>query len=111
LFAFRRSWLLEHWDSIPNFFLGELEWDLVMALLIRMSNGVPISEKNDLKNFNSASELPLGYVLHEMHERKWLHDSFAESPAKMHNLKLANAWYENHGLKSFTFTYDSHPDK
>lgn len=101
LFAFRASWLTDHWDSIPNFFVGEWEWDLVMALLIRMSNGVPISGKEDLRNLYEASEIPLGYVMHEMHERKWLHKAFFDSPAKRHNLGLANSWYVEHGLESF----------
>lgn len=101
LFAFRKSWLATHWDSIPNFFVGEWEWDLAMAIMIRMSNKVPIREKAELSIWHPSSELPLGYIVHQNHERKWLMKSFFNSPAKRHNLKLANEWYSQHGLADY----------
>lgn len=101
LFAFRKSWLKSHWEEIPDFFVGEWEWDLVMALMIRRENGVPIISKSELSTANPQSELPLGYVLHEMHDRPWLTTHYHTSPSKRHNLDLANAWYSAHNLVSF----------
>lgn len=101
LFAFRKSWLESHWDSIPDFFVGEWEWDLVMALMIRKENGVPITTKQGLHLPDPRSELPLGCVLHEMHTRPWLSTQYHTSPSKRHNLDLANEWYAGQNLLSF----------
>jgi hypothetical protein len=101
LFAFRRWWLEKNWALIPDMFLGEWEWDLILALLIRRSNGVEIKEKNQLHYGNPKSELPLGYVLHEIHERKWMSQEALTMPAKWHNQRLAKDWYKAQGMEQF----------
>lgn len=98
LFAFRRWWLQEHWNAIPDMFLGECEWDLILALLIRQSNGVVTKSKQELHEENTGTDMPLGYVLHEIHTRKWLSKEAMTMPAKWHNLKRAQEWYKAKGL-------------
>lgn len=101
LFAFRRWWLLANWELIPDMFLGEWEWDLILALLIRRGNGVPLKEKQELNYGHVKSELPLGYVLHEMHERKWMSPEALTWPAKWHNQRVAKEWYKAQGMERF----------
>lgn len=101
LFAFRRWWLQKNWDLIPDMFLGEWEWDLILALLIRRGNGVPLKEKQELHYGHPRSELPLGYVLHEVHDRKWMSKEALKWPAKWHNQRLAKEWYKSQGMEQF----------
>lgn len=101
LFAFRRWWLEKNWSLIPDMFLGEWEWDLILALLIRRGNGVPLREKSELHYGHPRSELPLGYVLHEVHERKWMSKEALKWPAKWHNQRLAKEWYAAQGMSEF----------
>lgn len=101
LFAFRRWWLEQNFDLIPDMFLGEWEWDLILALLIRRANGVPINVKNELHHGHPRSELPLGYVLHEVHERKWMSREALKMPAKWHNQRVAKEWYTSQGMEKY----------
>lgn len=101
LFAFKKWWLVKHWDNIPDMFVGEWEWDLIMTLLIRRENGVTVAKKDELNYGNAKSEIPLGYVLHEVHERKWMSKEALRMPAKWHNQQQAKAWYERNGLRQF----------
>lgn len=101
LFAFRKWWLEKNWELIPDMYLGEWEWDLIMALLIRRGNGVPVTDKGELHMGNPRSELPLGYVLHEIHERKWMSREALTMPAKWHNQRMAKAWYQAQGMEKF----------
>lgn len=100
LFAFRKCWLIAHWGEIPDFLVGECEWDLVLALLIRKENGVHTANKDDLAVFDPCSELPLGYLYHESHNRVWMAKENLTSPAKRHNIELANDWYSKRALAS-----------
>ena len=101
LFAFRKWWLEANWHLIPDMFLGEWEWDLILALLIRRGNGVNVVEKHELHYGNPRSELPLGYVLHEVHDRKWMSQEALRMPAKWHNQRLAKEWYKAQGMEKF----------
>lgn len=101
LFAFRKWWLEKHWNNIPDMLLGEWEWDLIMVLMIRRFNGVVVSKKDELNYGNPRSELPLGYVLHEMHERKWMSPAMLASKGKWHNAAKAKEWYAKNGLMQF----------
>lgn len=92
LIAFRKSWLIEHWNDIPDFFLGELEWDLVLAILIRKSVGI-VTTKENIATPTPQCELPRGYVLHLTHDRFWMAPALADAPAKTHNKKLTAEWY------------------
>lgn len=101
LFAFKRAWLVENWGEIPNLFVGEQEWDLIVACMVRLHNGVEMREKTDLAVPDERAELPLGYVLHQRHVGGWLARSNLMAPAKLYNVALANKWYCEHGLEHF----------
>ena len=98
LFAFRYQWLREHFAEIPDMFLGEWEWDLILALMIRKYNGVAVTKKSELQYIDPRSELPLGYVLHEEHQRPWLRHDALRDPAKWHNQRAAKDWYYKNNL-------------
>lgn len=97
LFAFRKSWLVMNWPLIPDVFLGELEFDLVITALIRKQLGITSNRLNILEPCD-ACELPRGYVLHEKHAPAWIRPENSESPAKLHNHKLAVRFYSQHQL-------------
>lgn len=101
LFAFNKSWLAKHWHEIPDFFVGEWEWDLVLALIIRKQNAVTIAKKEGLSERNERSELPIGYVLHETHQRMWMSKEALAMPAKWHNQRMAKEWYSKNNLMEF----------
>lgn len=103
LMAFRKSWLVENWLNIPDFFLGELEWDLVFATMIRKSAGV-FTDRANIKAPCTKSELPYGYVLHEAHQRRWTMEEFRNAPAKSHNRRLATVWYGANGFPGMIST-------
>lgn len=96
LFAWRKSWLIEHWLELPDFLLGELEFDVVMAVMVRREAGIFTDKRNVLQIMPSC-ELDRGYVLHCKHERQWTGADAKDSPAKIHNKRLAIEWYATHG--------------
>jgi hypothetical protein len=97
LFAFRKSWLVRQWPLIPDMFLGELEFDLVLTALIRKHIGITSDRLNILEPCD-ACELPRGYVLHERHSPAWVRPANAQSPAKLHNQQMAVKFYSQHQL-------------
>lgn len=97
LFAFRDSWLKRNWHLIPDFLLGEMEFDLVLAVLIRKLAGLATTKAN-ISEVLPQVELPRGYVLHEMHTRSWVSDEFKKSPSKLWNQKLCLEWYSDNGM-------------
>ena len=98
LFAFKKSWLTKHWQDIPDFFLGEFEWDLAVTAMVRSEAGIFTTKVN--LNQIQISEIPRGYVIHENHLRRWVSKEFLGSPAKKHNKDLALRYYATHGLPS-----------
>lgn len=99
LFAFRAQWLRLNWDAIPDFILGDMEWDLVLALMVRMAAGVATKPDNFVIQ-QPRCELDRGYVIHENHTRHWMSDRFAKSPAKLHNYALAAEWKADNGFEA-----------
>jgi len=99
LFAFRKSWLQRHWHRIPDFLLGELEWDIVLTCLVRQAAGVQ-TDRTNLTDPCPVCELERGYVLHVVHDRTWAKRNQVESPSKLHNRTLALQWYIDNGLES-----------
>lgn len=99
LFAFRKDWLREHWHEIPDFLLGELEFDLVLAFLIRKTCGIQTTKLN-MDKVVPECELTKGYVLHERHHRTWTSPTQEASPAKQWNRKLATEFYCDNDLHS-----------
>lgn len=93
--AFKKSWLLANWHLIPDFLLGELEWDIVLAVLIRRSAAL-VTDRVNITQPAYECELPRGYVLHLSHDRTWIRPENLENPAKHYNRNLAHAWYREH---------------
>jgi hypothetical protein len=99
LFAFKKKWLKKRWTEIPDFLIGELEFDLVIATLIRRDAGVYTTKLNWDQLVN-VCEIERGYLLHEMHERAWVSDAQRNSAAKMWNRDLAVKFYASKGFAS-----------
>lgn len=99
LFAFRKDWLRDHWHNIPDFLLGELEFDLVMAFLIRKYYGIQTTKTN-MDVMLPECELQKGYVIHERHNRSWTLRNNEAAPAKAWNRKLATEFYCDNDLHS-----------
>ena len=97
VFAFRASWLKTHWHEIPDFLLGEMEFDLVMAVLMRKLAGLATTKAN-INEVIPKVEIPRGYVLHETHVRSWVSEEFKKSPSKAWNQKLCLEWYSDNGF-------------
>ena len=104
LFAFRKSWLKEHWFNLPDFFLGELEWDLVVSVMIRRSAGI-FTDRSNLQEPMPACEIEKGFVLHEKHVPKWTQHGQKQSPAKVWNKRLAIDWYSSNGFASLISSF------
>jgi hypothetical protein len=99
LFAWRKSWLVENWLAIPDFLLGELEFDVVMAVMVRRESGV-FTDKRNVLQIMPGCEIDRGYVLHEKHERQWTAKEAKDSAAKIHNKRLAIEFYATNGYPS-----------
>jgi hypothetical protein len=99
LFAFKKKWLKKRWTEIPDFLIGELEFDLVIATLIRRDAGVYTTKLNWDQLVN-VCEIERGYLLHAMHERAWVSDAQRNSAAKMWNRDLAVKFYASKGFAS-----------
>jgi hypothetical protein len=101
LFAFTKRWLLAKWDEIPDFILGASDWDLCMASMIRLENGVQ-SNRQNLEQVIFPSELPRGYVMHQAHSPHWAApNNVNKAASQRHNRTLFKAWAAKHmpGLK------------
>ena len=103
VFGFRKDWLRKHWYEIPDMFLGELEFDLVISYLIRKHHGVVTTKKN-MASVMPGCEIPRGYVLHERHARGWTDPRYEKSPPKLHNRNLATAFYADNKMHDFITT-------
>lgn len=99
LFAWKKSWLTEHWLEIPDFILGELEFDVVMAVIVRRESGI-YTDRRNVTQVMPSCELDKGFVLHQKHERQWTSSEHKDSPAKLHNKRLAIQWYAESGYPS-----------
>ena len=92
LFAFKKSWLIQYWDQIGDFILGASDWDLALTCLIRLHHGM-ISDRRSMDLNQHPAEMPVGYVLHEIHNPFWLRpDNVNAAPSQIHNRMLFKAW-------------------
>lgn len=98
LFAFRAEWLKLNWNAIPDFLLGELEWDLVLATMVRCAAEV-MTTKMNLSIQQPKCELDRGYVIHENHARNWTNERFAKAPAKIHNNRHMAEFFADNGFE------------
>jgi len=104
LMALKKQWLIDNWLNIPDFLLGELEWDLVLTAMIRRSAGIHTDRKNIVEP-RLECELPRGYVLHETHLRPWVSKEHKASPSKLWNRKLSVQWYSANNFSSLIPTF------
>lgn len=104
LFAWRKSWLVEHWLEIPDFLLGELEFDIVMAVMVRREAGV-FTDKRNVLQVMPQCELEKGLVLHQKHTRQWTSGEAKDAAAKLHNKRLAIQFYATGGFPSLISTF------
>ncbi len=98
LFALRAEWLRRNWEAIPDFILGEIEFDLVLAALARLAAGTEIT-KDNFGIHQPECELDRGLILHEIHERNWMKEEFNTAPARLHNNRLAVEFFADNGLE------------
>jgi hypothetical protein len=91
LFAFKKSWLTQHWNEIPDFILGASIFDLAMACLIRLDKGIITTQRN-IRHHIFPAELPLGYIGHVWHKSSWNLSKNARSPAEKWNKRLFQEW-------------------
>ena len=99
LFAFRKEWLKKQWNAIPDFLLGEIEWDLVLSALIRLKVAKKKTTLADRIYRTIRCELPVGYVWHEDHVKGWTNMDLFYAPAKRHNIGLMQEWYRANKLE------------
>lgn len=98
LFVMRKDWLLKHFREIPDFILGDLEWDLTLSAMIRLDiAGVKTTRESRFK-LDPKCEIPRGYVFHRDHKKDWLDPSQANAPAKIWNYDLSREWCKKHGM-------------
>lgn len=93
LFAFKKSWLVQHWDEIPDFILGASEFDVFLTVMIR--NGYAIENpRAGLDKVIPPAEIPRGYVGHVHHAAKWnLRQRYGNAAAQKHNIELYRKGY------------------
>jgi len=104
LFAFRASWLREHWDDIPDFILGASEFDIWLTCFIRHKLGVA-APRSKLSTCFPGSEMERGWVGHIRHATQWNNPRrYDSAPAQKHNQKLYrdNLWKWNTTLRART---------
>lgn len=78
LFAFSRSWLKQHFDSLPDMVFGRTHWDLIYRDLVKKTGG---------------GEL-VGGCWHETHASFWQDEP--KTAGNEHNLRLARDWWSKH---------------
>jgi hypothetical protein len=94
LFAATKRWLVEHWETFPDFILGASDFDLWMAVMVRLANGVKATHQS-LYAIQHPSEIPGGYVVHEIHAPGWAAPANTnDAPSQKHNRELFRQWAE-----------------
>lgn len=103
LFASKKSWLIEHWDEIPDFVIGCSDFDLMLACMVRLEYGVVTTKKNIVEPILPA-EIPRGYVAHQYHQSHWSRPDYQDvAPGQKHNRRLFAEWAKKN-LPELKFT-------
>lgn len=93
LFAAKASWVKKHLQEIPDFVAGASEWDLVLAALARKLACLE-SDINGITFNCGLTELPVGLLWHQSHEKTWNHEENVNTaPSQVHNRMLAEEWF------------------
>lgn len=95
LFVSSYDWINRHWDELPDFLLGTSEFDYCLCCMIRREKGFP-TEQRFMQDHHFQCELPMGYVLHQMHDAVWMKLGF--DVAQRHNRILFQKWASQYGL-------------
>jgi len=98
LFAFKKRWLLSHFDEIPDFILGSGGWDYWMAIWFKYHLG----EKIDMGTIGvqTKSEMPVGHILHEKHEAKWNIQDKGSHPGNRHNIETLRMAFQQMNINN-----------
>jgi hypothetical protein len=92
MFAFTKLWLKKYWQEIPDFILGASDFDIALAAIIRLRNGVKTTYES-LYDTLLPSEIPDGYVVHEGHVAAWLApENIKAAASQKHNRRLFREW-------------------
>jgi hypothetical protein len=86
-FAFKKKWLRENWDWIPDAVLGAPMWDIHLAGLIRCHYKIKTTNSN-MSKIISPAEIPAGYLGHIAHHSSWNTKDVNRVPSKIHNSEL-----------------------
>lgn len=93
-FAFKSDWLKKNIDKFPDLILGEAHFDLLITCIIRRFSGIELT-LDGRKDVAQKCELPIGWVQHRKHEKRWYSgvEVHLKTPAQNHNHKLSAEWY------------------
>lgn len=104
MFAFKRRWLVEHFDEIPDFLIGMGGWDYALAMWFRVLSGRS-PEACDPSVTMPDIEMEYGFVWHEKHESAWyVNQGDVYREAYNHNRACLEEFFNRIGLK------DAHKD-
>lgn len=103
LFSAKKSWLVEHWDELPDFIIGCSDFDLMLACWVRLQYGIITTKKNIAEPIYPA-EIPRGYIAHQYHQSHWSRPDYQDvAPGQKHNRKCFVEWAAKH-LPDLRFT-------
>lgn len=94
-FAFTKLWLKEFWNDIPDAVLGAPEFDLHMAMLIRLTYGFKTTNLN-LGETIFPAEPHFSYLGHIQHASTWNMPETIQSPSNAWNRKLLKEFAAKH---------------
>ena len=92
-FAFRKDWLKDHIDEIPDYVIGYGDWDSTLAMLIRLTHGQK-STRDEFLIEQPTSELPTKFVYHHCHSAYW-DTAGPNNPGNAHNRRLTNKFFSD----------------
>jgi len=98
VWAFKRLWLVQHFDEIPDFLIGVGGWDYALCMWLRIMSG-RTPECCDPAQGVVDIEMEYGFVWHERHEAAWYVEtdtSYAE--AASHNRACIVELFDRIGL-------------
>jgi len=99
MFAFKRLWLAQHFDEIPDFLIGMGGWDYALSMWFRVLSGRS-PESCDPSQCMPDIEMEYGFVWHERHEAAWYTETeTAYAEAANHNRACLRAFFERIGLE------------
>lgn len=106
IFAFKKWWLEQYWDEIPDAIIGCSDFDVHLTALIRLYHGIKSDRNSFLKHIYPA-EMPRGYCLHIAHESHWSRPEYVNtSPGQIWNRKLWAEWGKKN-LPNLNFTNEN----